>query len=167
MKEWAPKDWCFLTVVLEKTLESPLDSKDIKPVNPKGNQPWIFIGRTDVEKDWRQKEKGTKEDKMVGWDHQLNGHEFEKTPGDSEGKGSLECWSPWGHKEPDTAEWLNNNSQMWRPHSVIQPSHTLSSPFPFVFNLPQDQDLLQWVNYSHQMAKYWSFSFSINSSKKH
>ena len=94
--------------------------KENKPVNPKGNQPWRFIGRTDVEKDWRQKEKGTKEDKMVGWDHQLNGHEFEQTPGDSEGKGSLECWSPWGHKEPDTAEWLNNNSQMWRPHSVIQ-----------------------------------------------
>ena len=115
-----PKNWCFWTVVLEKTLESPLDSKENKPVNPKGNQSWIFIGRTNVEKDWRQEEKRTKEDKMVGWDHKLNGHEFEQTPGDSEGKGSLACWSPWSRKEPDTAEWLNNNSQIWRPHPVIQ-----------------------------------------------
>ena len=94
--------------VLEKTLESPLDSKEIKPVNPKGNQPWIFIGTTDAEaeapilrlpdvknwliakdpvagKDWGQEEKGMTEDEMVGWHHRLNGHEFEKTPGDSEG----------------------------------------------------------------------------------
>ena len=98
-ESWAPKNWCFSTVVLEKTLESSLDSK-IKPVNPKGNQSWIFIGRTDAEaeapilwapdgksrlirkdldtgKDWRQEEKGTTEDKMVGQHHQLNGHEFE------------------------------------------------------------------------------------------
>ena len=94
---WALKNWCFLTVVLEKTSESPLDSKEIRPVNPKGNQPWIFIGRTDAEaeapilwppgvksqlfgrdpdagKDWRQEEKGMTEDEMVGWHHQLNGH---------------------------------------------------------------------------------------------
>ena len=99
-ESWVPKNGCFLTVVLEKTLESPLDSKDIKPVNPKGNQSWIFIGRTDAEaeapivwppdakswliwkdpdaeKDWRQEEKGTTEDEMVGWHHRLNGHEFE------------------------------------------------------------------------------------------
>ena len=109
---WAPKNWCFRTVVLEKTLESPLDSKEIKLVNPKGNQPWIFFGRTDAEaeapilcppaaksgfigkdpdagKDWRQEEKGTTEDEMVGWHHWLNGHEFEQAPGDSEGQGSL------------------------------------------------------------------------------
>ena len=103
---WVPKNWCFLIVVLEKTLESPLDCKEIKPVNPKGNQPWIFIGRTDAEapilwspdsknqligkdpdagKDWRQKEKGAAEDEMVGWHHRLSGHEFEQTLGDSEG----------------------------------------------------------------------------------
>ena len=97
---WAPKNWCFWTVVLEKTLESPLDSKEIQPVHPKGNQSWIFIGRTDAEaeapmlwppdgknwvtgkdpdagKDWRQEEKGTTEDEMVEWNHWLNGHEFE------------------------------------------------------------------------------------------
>ena len=115
---WVPKNWCFLIVVLEKTLESPLDCKEIKPVNPKGNQPWIFIGRTEAEapllwspdsknqlsgkdpdagKDWRQKEKGAAEDEMVGWHHRLSGHEFEQTLGDSEGQGSLACCSPWGH----------------------------------------------------------------------
>ena len=106
-ESWVPKNWCFWTVVLEKTLGSPLDSK-IKPVNPKGNESWIFIGRTDAEaeapvpwlphaksqlfgkvpdakKDWRQKEKGTVEDEMVRYHHQLNDHEFEKTLGDSEG----------------------------------------------------------------------------------
>ena len=121
---WALKNWCLYTVVLEKTLESPLDSKKIKPINPKGNQPWIFIGRTDVEteapilwpldaknwligkdpnagKDWRQEEKGTTEDEMVGWHHWLNGHEFKHTPRDSEGQGSLFCCSSWSHKVSD------------------------------------------------------------------
>ena len=122
---WAPKNWCFQIVVLEKTLESPLDCKEIKPVNPKGNQSRIFIGRTDAEaevsilwppdakswligkdsdagKDWRQEEKRTTEDKMFGWHHWLDGHESEQTPrGDSEGQGSLACFSPWGHKQLD------------------------------------------------------------------
>ena len=118
-----PKNWCFWTVVLEKTLESPLDCKEIQPVHPKGNQSWIFIGRTDAEasilwppdaknwvirkdpdagKDWGQ-EKGTTEDEMVGWHHRLNGHEFEQTLGDGDGQGGLACCSPWGHKEPDRA----------------------------------------------------------------
>ena len=131
-EDWAPKNWCFWTVVLEKTLESPLDSKEIKPINPKGHQPWIFIERTDAGaedpilwppdakslligkdpdagKDRGQKEKGTIEDEMVGWHHRLNGHEFEQAPGDGEGQESLACCSPWGHKELDRAERLNNN----------------------------------------------------------
>jgi len=114
---WTWKNWCFWTVVLEKTLWSPLDSKEIKPINPKGNQPWIFIGRTDAGaeapifwppnvkswligedpdagKDWEQEEKGTTDDEMVGWHHQHSGYESEKSPGDSEGQGSLECCSP-------------------------------------------------------------------------
>ena len=118
---WVSKNWCFWTVVLEKTLESPLDSKDIKQVHPKGNQSWIFTGRTDAEakapalwppdvksqlirkepdagKDWRQEEKGATEDEMVGWHHWLNGHEFEQTQGDGEGQGSLACCSRWGHR---------------------------------------------------------------------
>ena len=120
----AQKNWCFWTVVLEKTLKSSLDCNEIKPVNPKGNQSWIFMGRTDAEaeapilwprdaknqligkdpdpgKDWRQEEKGMTEDQMVGWHHQLNVHEFEQAPGNGEG---------WGLKESDTTEWLNNSN---------------------------------------------------------
>ena len=130
--------WCFRSVVLEKTLESPLDSKEIKPVKPKGNQPWIFIGGTDAEaeapifwppdvkswliwkdsdagKDWGQEEKVATEDEMVGWYHWLNGHEFEQAPGDRDGQGSLVCCGPWGHKESDMTERLNNN-QPWHLH---------------------------------------------------
>ena len=129
-ESWAPKNWCFWIVVLEKTLESPLDSKEFQPVHPKENQSWIFIGGTDAEaetprlwprdakkwdiwkhldaeKDWRQEEKGMTEDEMVGWHHLLNGHEFEQALGVGDGQGSLECWGPWGHKEMDTAERLN------------------------------------------------------------
>ena len=121
---WALKNWCLQTVVPEKTLESPLDSK-IKPINPKGKQTSIFIGRTDAEnevpilwppdvnswfigkhpvagKDWGREEKATTEDKMVGWHHQLNGHESEQTLGASEGQGSLAFCSSCGRKESDT-----------------------------------------------------------------
>ena len=124
------KNWYFWAAVLEKTLESPLDCKEIKPVNPKGNQSWIFIGRTDAKaeapilwspdvknwlsgkdpdagKDWRQEEKGTMEDEMVGWHHWLDGYEFEQTLGVDDGQGSLACCSPWGCKELETTEWLN------------------------------------------------------------
>ena len=124
---WVPKNWYFQTVVLVKTPESPLDCKEIKPVNPKGNQPWIFIGRTDAEgeapilcppdakswliekdpdagKDWRQEEMGTTKDEMVGWHHWLSGHDFDQTPGGGEGQGGLVCCSPW-----ETTESLNNN----------------------------------------------------------
>ena len=111
----APKNWCFQTVVLEKTLESPLDCMEIKLVNPKGNQPWIFIWGTDAEapifwphdgradslektnagRDWSWEENGMTEDEMVGWHYQLYGHEFEQASGDGEGQGSLVCCSPW------------------------------------------------------------------------
>ena len=120
----------LLNWVLEKTLESPFDSKEIKPVNPKGNQSWIFIGRTDAEaeapifwlpdakswlmgkdpdarKDWKQGEKGAIEDKTVGWHHWFNGHEFEQVLGDGEGQGSPASCSPRGHKQLDMTEWLN------------------------------------------------------------
>ena len=130
---WVLKNWCFWTMVLEKTLESPLDCKMIKAVNPKGNQSWIFIGWTDAGaetpilwppdvknwligkdpdagKDWRQEEKGMTEDKMVGWHYELNGYEFEQAPGDGEEHGSLACCSPWGYKESEMNEWLNNNN---------------------------------------------------------
>ena len=118
-------------MVLEKTLESPLDCKEIQPVHSKGDQSCLFFGRTDVEaetpklwpphakswlfgkdsdagRDWGQEETGTTEDEMAGWPHQLNGHEFKQTLGDSEGQGSLSYCSPRGHKESNTTQWLNN-----------------------------------------------------------
>ena len=119
-ESWAPKNWCFWTVVLEKTLKSPLDCKEIQPVHPKGDQSWVFIGRTDVEaetpilwppdakswligkdpdagKDWQQEEKGMAEDEMVGWHHRLEGHGFGRTPGVGDEQGGLACCSSWGH----------------------------------------------------------------------
>ena len=133
---WAPNNWCFWTVVLEKTLESPLHCKKFRSVNPKGNQSWLFFGRTDVEagapilwppdvnnwltgkdsdagKDWRQEEMGLTEDDMVGWHHWLNGHEFQQAPGVGDGKGSLVCCIPWGHKESDMTEWLKWVTKPW------------------------------------------------------
>ena len=129
-ESWAPKNWCFWTVVLEKTLESPSDSKEIKPVRPKGNQSWIFIGRTDTEavttilwpldaknwllredpdarKDWRQEENGTTEDEMVGWHHGLDGLQFEQGLGVGEVQGNLACCRAWGRRESDMTEQLN------------------------------------------------------------
>ena len=124
------KNWCFWTVALEKTPESPVDCKEIQPVYPKGNQSWILNGRTDAEaetpilcppdaknwltgkdpyagKDWRLEEKGMTEDEIVGWPHWLDKHEFEYAPGVDDGQGSLGYCSPWGRKESDTTEPLN------------------------------------------------------------
>ena len=126
----APKNWCFWTVMLEKTPESPLDCKEIQPVHPKGDQSWVFIGRTDVEaetpilwppnmkiwliwkdpdagKDWGQEEKGMTEDEMVGWHHRLDGHGFGWTLGVGGGQGGLACCDSWGCKESDMTERLN------------------------------------------------------------
>ena len=129
-ESWVPKNWYFWTVVLEKTLESLLNCKEIQPVYPKGNQSWIFIGRTDIGaetpilwppdakswliwkdydtgKDWRQEKKGTTENESVGWHHRLNGHGIGWTPGVGDGQGGLVCCSSWGLKESDTTERLN------------------------------------------------------------
>ena len=130
-ESWALKNWCFWTMVLEKALESLLDCKDIKPVNPKGNQSWIFIGRTDPEaetpklwppdvKNWligRDPDAGKIEgrgirgtgDKMVGWHHQLTGREFEQAPGVGAGQGSLACCSPWVAK---SQTWLSDWTEL-------------------------------------------------------
>ena len=135
---WAPKNSCFRTVVLEKTPESPLDRRKIKQVNPKGNQPSIFIAKTDAEaeapvlwppdaknqliatdpdagKDWGQEDEKATEDKIVGWHHKLNRHEFEQTPGDSGWQRSLTCCSPRGCKESGTTYWLNTNHKQIIP----------------------------------------------------
>ena len=132
---WAPNNWCFCIMVLEKTLQNPLDCKEIQPVHPKGNQSCVFIGRTDVEAetpiiwtpdsknsltgkrpdagiDWRWEEEGMTEDEMTGWHHQLNGHEFEQIPVDGDGQGSLVCYSPWnrkvGHDWVTRLNWKKN-----------------------------------------------------------
>ena len=150
---WAPKNWCFRTMVLEKTPESPLDCKEIKPVHPKGNQSWIFIGRTDAEaevpilwppdvksrpirkdpdagKDWRQEEKGTTEDEMAGWHHWFDGHEFEQALGVGDGEGGLVCCSPRGLREADTTERLKNTITREAPKVAY---HALYSPIPCLY----------------------------------
>ena len=129
-ESWVPRNWCFWTVVVVKTLESPLDCKEIQPVHSKGDQSWVFIGRTDVEaetpilwppdtkswliwkdpdagKDWGQEAKGMTEDVMVGWHHWLDGHGFGWTLGIDDGQGGLVCCGSCGHKESNTTEWLN------------------------------------------------------------
>ena len=128
-ERWSLKNWCFWTVVLEKTPESPLDCKEIQPVHSEGDQPWDFFGRNDAEaeapilwsphekswpigkdsdagRDWGQEEKGTTEDAMAGWHHGLNGRESEWTPGFGDGQGGLVCCNLWGSKESDMTEWL-------------------------------------------------------------
>ena len=160
-EDWVLKNWCFWIVVLGKTLKSPLDSKEIKPVNPKGNQSWIFIGSTDAEaetpvlwppeaKSWfirkdpnavkteDKRRRGT-EDEMVGWHHPLNGYEFEQIPGDSEGQGSLACCSPWGCKECNMTEGLNNNNSL-----VYGPA--LTSVYDYWTNHSFDYTDLCWQN---------------------
>ena len=139
-ESWVLKNWCFWTLVLEKTLESPLDCKEIQPVHPKGDQSWVFIGRTDVEaetpilwppdtkswligkdpdagKDWGQEEKGTTEDEMVGWHHWLDGHGFGWTPGVGNGEGGLTCCSSWGRRVGHS--WAAEMNWMNRQNSVI------------------------------------------------
>ena len=129
-ESWAPKNWCFWTVVLEKTLESALDCKEIQPVHSEGDQPWDFFRRNDAKaetpvlwpphvkswligkdsdagRDWGQEEKGTPEDEMAGWHHWLDGHESEWTPGVGDRQGGLACCDSWGGKELDTTERLN------------------------------------------------------------
>ena len=159
---WALKTWCFWTVVLEKTLESPLDCKEIQPVHPKGNQAWIFIGRTDTEvetpilwppdgksrlmgkdpdagKDWRQEEKGMTEDEMVGWHHQLNGRELSKR--NSKGQRSVACCSPWGHKESDMNMFVTLTPWFSKIHK---------------FQHPEDKnyDFIDPIISSHSSAKH-------------
>ena len=151
-ESWALKNWCFWTVVLEKTVESPLDHKEIKPVNPKGNQPWTFIGRTDVEseapkvwpldaKNWligkdldavnnlRQEEKGIIENEMVGWHHWLDGHGFEQAQKVSDGQGSLACCSSSGHNE--SRRQLSN----WTELNWIVHIWTFESKFDILYIL--------------------------------
>ena len=155
---WVPKNWCFQTMVLEKILVSLLDCSEIKPVNPKENQPCIFIGRMDVEaeapilwppdaknqligkdpdagRDWGQEERTT-EDEMVGCHHRHNGHEFEQALGDGEGQESLVCYNPWDGKDSDTTEQLKNNlyvNIIWLKH-YLQVRNVLAKVIKYHFS---------------------------------
>ena len=157
-ESWAPKNWCLWTVVLEKTLESPLDCKEI---NPKGNQSLIFIGRTDAEaetppdgknwlirkdpdagKDWRWEEKGMTDDEMVGRHHQLNGHEFEQAPGVGDAQGSLVCCSPWGHCRVQH-DWVTELSWV-ASHKPQGACHILDLTHSHLSFLLQEKNYLHW-----------------------
>ena len=141
---WVLKNWCFWTVVLEKTLESPLDCKEVQPVHPKGDQPWVFFGRNDAEaetlvllpphakrwligkdsdagRNWGQEEKGMTEDEMAGWHHRLDGHEFEWTPRVVDGQGALVCCNSWGRRvghdwvtELNWIELVSSSILLWK-----------------------------------------------------
>ena len=144
-ESWVLQNWCFWTALLEKTLESPLDCKEIQPVHSKGDQSWVFFGRNDAKaetpilwpshatswligkdsdagRDWGQEEKGTTEDELAGWHHRLNGHESEWTPGVGDGQGGLACCDSWGRKESDTTERLNWAELPLLPFSDLQSS---------------------------------------------
>ena len=182
IKSWVPKNWYFWIVVLEKTLESHLDCQEIQPVHSKGNQSWIFIGRTDTEaetpklwpldarnwltgkdpdagKDWRWEKKGTTENEMFGWHHWLNGHEYEQAPGVGDGQGSLAYCSPWGHKESDMTEWLN-----W-----TECSHSQRLPYVLPLcnhnnghtRLLENSEALIWRTISHLFVPIVSIDASI------
>ena len=170
-ESWGLKNWCFWTVVLEKTLESPLDCKKIQPVHPKGNQSWVFIGRTDLKlklqyfghlmqrtdslekspdagKDWRREKKGTAKDEMVGWHHRLSGHEFEQAPVDDERWESQAFFSPWGCKKLDMTEWLNNNKKC---------KEEIANHCPRAINHSKHSD----ISLSHFPCVYWVFRCAL------
>ena len=173
-ESWAPKNWCFWTVVLEKTLESPLDCKEIQPVYSKGNQSWVFIGRTDAKaetlilwlphakswligkdsdagRDWRKEEKGTAEDEMVGWHHWLGEHKFEWTQGVGDGRGGLACCDSWGRKESDTTERLIRSDGVLTEKAMAPHSSTLAWRIPGT----GEPGGLPFMG-SHRVGHYWS-----------
>ena len=138
-ESWALKNWCFWSVVLEQTLESHLDCKEIQPVHSEGAQPWVFFGRNDAKaetpvlwpphakswligkdfeagRDWGQEEKGMTEDEMAGWHHWLDGRESQWTPGVGDGQGALACCDSWGRKESDTTKRLNWTELNWKSY---------------------------------------------------
>ena len=153
-KESWVQNWCFWTVVLEKSLESSLGCKEIQPVHPTGDQSWVFIGKTDVEaeipvlwpphakiwliwkdpdagKDWGQEEKETTEVEMIGWHHWLNGCGFGWTPGVGDGQGGLSCCGSWGCKESDMTKWMNWTELNWTEASETEGRENSVDLYPY------------------------------------
>ena len=179
-KSWAPKNWCFWTVVLEKALESPLDCKEIQPVHYEGDQSWDFFGRNDAKaetpvlwppdakswligkdsdagRDWGQEEKETTKDEMAGWHHQLDGRESEWTPGVGDGQGGLACYDSWSPKESDTTERLNWTELNWRLPSLaddnvffLEPPRKLKQGR----KLARNNSLLMWSIIGHRKKAF-------------
>ena len=160
VESWVPKNWCFWTVVFKKTLGSPLDCKEIQPVHPKGDQSWVFIGRTDAEaetpilwqphakswligkdpdagRDWGQEDKRTMEDEMAGWHQRLDGHELEWTLGVGDGQGGLVSYDSWGCKESDATERLNWAELNWSVFRDLdgKKNHPLKIPLFYIYNI--------------------------------
>ena len=169
---WAPKNWCFLTVVLQKTLESPLDCKEIQPVRSEGDQPWDFFGRNDAKaetpvlwpphtkswligkdsdagRDWGQEEKGTTEDEMAGRHHWLDGRESEWTPGVVDEQGGLACCDSWGHNESDMTERLNwtEGVKIWVTF-YFSCNHTKKTPI-----IPLEKYICRWLTRNSWMDR--------------
>ena len=166
-ESWGQKNWCFWTVVLEKTLESPMDCNEIQSVRSEGDQSWVFLGRTDVEaktpilwpphvkswliwkdtdsgRDWGQEEKGTTEDEIAGWHHWLDGCESEWTLGVGDGQRGLACCDSWGHKESDTTEQLN----------CIELAHDMIFSVLSAYNKANKILVLNKVNDKYKILKY-------------
>ena len=184
-----PKNWCFWTVVLEKTLASPLDCKEIQPVHSKGDQPWDFFGKNDTKaetpilwpphakswligkdpdagRDWGQ-EKGKTEDKMAGWHHWLDGHESEWTSGVGDGQGGLACYDSWGHKESDTTERLN-----WTENNLVYAKDQWFLMLFFYLHPHTPENLLfltwvpVWVLIIQEAKVIWRFETVLGRARK-
>ena len=181
-ESWVPKNWCFWTVVLEKTLESPLDWKEIQPVHFKGDQSWVFFGRndakaetpvlwppdakswligkeSDAERDWGKEEKGITEDEIAGWHQWLDGREFEWTPGDGEGQGGLVCCDSWGYRESDN--WATELN--WTELNRLFTSFWLLTFVRHTMVICDDNVRGNW-NYMKDIWVYYLCEFSVNQS---
>ena len=177
-ESWVLKNWCFWTVVLEKTLENPLDCKEIQPVHSEGDQPWVFFGRSDAKaetpilwpphakswligkdsdagRDWGQEKKGMTEDEMAGWHHWLDGHEFEWIPAVDDGQGGLVCFDSWGRKESDMTEQLKWTELNWTEHPSTENYKILLKEMK--------EDLNRWRERKHSL--FGGLSIVVNSSQ--